>query len=303
MPTCEQTPTEPRMAIGAISVMYEPATICATPATTPIETRPSSKTHQTSPKNMSAEERKTKRLAHSSVFLRPRYASGATHPYEPIRPPICGGGAAGSALGSDGTSRHARQWRAAGGADVRRRRAGGGRESGEEVGVGAMQRQRTEKKELISAHCHVSSVPGSDAGTTASRLLSEPVAKPNCDSGRGGAVGARREASARRVVDTQFRSSFGVHHTHLQGGAERDGKNGDDEALHLPPIVRLPVTVEQRLVVRWEGGHGCERRETPLINDSTYPSVGAASATHRFDATKNSHPKPHQQCRVHDVLG
>ncbi len=47
-----------------------------------------------------------------------------------------------------------------------------------------MQRQRTEKKDLISAHCHVSSVPGSDAGTTASRLLSEPVAKPNCDSGR-----------------------------------------------------------------------------------------------------------------------
>jgi len=36
MPTCEHTPTEPRTPIGEISVMYAPATICATPATTPM---------------------------------------------------------------------------------------------------------------------------------------------------------------------------------------------------------------------------------------------------------------------------
>ena len=87
MPTCEHTPTEPRTPIGEISVMYEPATICATPATTPMEMRPSTRTHQTVPRYMSAEERKTKKLASSSVFFRPKYASGTTTPYEPIRPP------------------------------------------------------------------------------------------------------------------------------------------------------------------------------------------------------------------------
>ena len=45
MPTWEQTPTEPRMPIGEISVMYEPATICATPATTPTDMRPSTSIH------------------------------------------------------------------------------------------------------------------------------------------------------------------------------------------------------------------------------------------------------------------
>ena len=87
MPTCEHTPTEPRTPIGEISVMYAPATICATPETTPIETRPSTSIHQTVPKYISAEERKTKALAISSVFFRPKYASGTTTPYEPISPP------------------------------------------------------------------------------------------------------------------------------------------------------------------------------------------------------------------------
>merc|ERR1740117_1488280 len=68
--------------------MYEPATICATPATTPMEMRPSTSTYHVVPKNMHAEERKTNTFANSSVFLRPSSASGTTTPYEPSRPPI-----------------------------------------------------------------------------------------------------------------------------------------------------------------------------------------------------------------------
>ena len=88
IPTCEHTPTEPRMPIGEISVMYEPATICATPATTPTQMRPSTSTHHTVPYHMNADDMKTKTFASSSVFFRPRSASGTTTPYEPISPPI-----------------------------------------------------------------------------------------------------------------------------------------------------------------------------------------------------------------------